>query len=68
MYWPGNEGRWNYLVICENTMKINEPFDLKDILGESYLEYSPVVTFKKIQEKHGQTINSYLAKVGFKSI
>jgi hypothetical protein len=28
--WPGNEGNWNYLIECENTQELIEPFDLKD--------------------------------------
>lgn len=33
-YWPGNEGRWKYLVICEQTKLISQLFNLEELLGE----------------------------------
>ncbi len=27
-YWPGTEGRWRYLVICEDARRIKQPFNL----------------------------------------
>ena len=32
--WPGNQGRWNYIVDLENVVKITRPFDLSDVLPE----------------------------------
>jgi len=31
-YWPGNAGRWNYIVDCTGTEPIPKPFNLRDIL------------------------------------
>ena len=28
-YWPGNEGRWKYLVLCKSTKLISQPFNLE---------------------------------------
>ena len=35
-YWPGNEGRWKYLVICKDTHIVNQPFNLEEILGKEF--------------------------------
>lgn len=61
--WPGNEGRWKYLFICENTRAINKPFNLKDLLGDDYKHYLRIQTFGKIKAKHETLIESYLRSV-----
>jgi len=63
-YWPGNEGRWKYLVICENTKIINQPFNLEDILGEDARSYAPVMTFRKFDPEHEKIVEDYLRKIG----
>lgn len=63
-YWPGNEGRWKYLVICEKTKLINQPFNLEEILGEDSKPYGPVMTFKKITPEHESIIENHLRKIG----
>jgi len=49
-YWPGNKGTWKYIADCYDSCKLDHPFNLKDILGESDKKYSPVMTFCKIEE------------------
>ena len=63
-YWPGNEGRWKYLVICKDTRPVNEPFNLVDLLGEDAQSYGPIMTFKKLDPKHETIIKKYLRKTG----
>jgi len=63
-YWPGNEGRWKYLFVCDNTELINQPFNLEDILGEEYRPYWPIMTYRKINPEHEHKIVEYLRKVG----
>jgi hypothetical protein len=61
-FWPGNEGRWNYLVICKDTKPLVRPFNLDDILGEDSRSYRTVMTFKKIDPDHKISIDNYLQK------
>jgi hypothetical protein len=63
-YWPGNEGRWKYLVLCKSTKLISQPFNLEDIIGDSAIPYGPVVTFRKIDPEHENIIENYLRKYG----
>jgi hypothetical protein len=63
-YWPGNEGRWKYLVLCEKTKIISQPFNLEDILSEDFKTYWPVQTFKKFNPEHGNIIEEYLRNIG----
>jgi len=58
-YWPGNEGRWKYLVLCDGTTEI-QPFNLEAVLGHEFKEYSPVMTFKKVLARHENMIAEYL--------
>jgi hypothetical protein len=63
-YWPGNEGRWKYLVICNDTKLIKQPFNLEEILGDESRSYGPVMTFTKFTPKQEKMIEEYLKKVG----
>ena len=63
-YWPGNEGRWKYLVICKDTKIINQPFNLDEILGDESRPYGPVMTFSKFTLKQEKMIEEYLIKIG----
>src|SRR5215203_5764808 len=52
-YWPNNKGRWKYIVDCYNTVRLQKPFNIEDVVGEEhFMEYGPVVTFKKIGSEH----------------
>jgi hypothetical protein len=59
-YWPGNPGRWKFIVDCTSTEPVPVPFDLVDILGGDAETYRYVVTFMKIQADHEQKILSHL--------
>lgn len=63
-YWAGNEGRWRYLVTCEETRQIATPFNLEDLLGDEYKRYAPVMTFCKISPEHEGIIEKYLRENG----
>lgn len=63
-YWPGNEGRWRYIVECSQTERINTPFDLRDVLHDEAAPYQAVMTFKKLDPEHEQRILDYLAGMG----
>ncbi len=61
--WPGNEGRWDYIIECDSTEKLNHPFNLKEVLGEKRSERcSPVQQFCKLDEKDEEKIHNYLSK------
>ncbi len=60
LYWPGSTGRWRYLVVCNDTRKIEHPFDLKDILGKEAARYNPVMTFCKIDAGHEELLMARL--------
>lgn len=60
-YWPGNEGRWNYLVEFTSTRNINIPFNLDEAIGENESAiYKPILTFKKILPEHEKKLMKYL--------
>ena len=59
--WPGNSGRWRWIVDCYDTIKIENPFNLEDILGyENSKRYGPVMTFVKLDQPSEETIARYL--------
>jgi len=63
-YWPGNEGRWKYIVICEDTKPIYQPFNLEEILGENSIRYKPIMTFKKFDPQDEERVKTYLREIG----
>jgi hypothetical protein len=46
-YWPGNEGRWSWIVDCADTHRLRKPFNLRDVIKDMADSYDPVMTFKK---------------------
>jgi hypothetical protein len=60
-YWPGTDGRWKYLIVCDSTTAIR-PFNLEDILRDESRVYSPIMTFKKVSPDHEKLIQEYLRK------
>ncbi len=59
--WPGNSGRWRWIVDCYDTIKIENPFNLEDILGfEESKRYGPVMTFVQLDRTSEETIATYL--------
>ena len=61
-YWPGNEGRWKYLICCDRTHRLIAPFNLRDVLGERANAYDPVVTFKRIPRSDEERILDHLRR------
>ena len=59
-YWPGNPGRWRYIVECMGTERLSNPFNLEDVLGEAAAPYKPAVNFRKLEPEHEDLINSFL--------
>jgi hypothetical protein len=59
-YWPGNEGRWKYLIDCSGMEFIPEPFDLVDLIGDGARDYRGIMTFGKIHADHEEKILGYL--------
>ncbi len=64
--WPGNEGRWEYLVKCKGGKHLRRPFDLADVIGprKYYQEYHGVVTFKRLPHEDEDRVIEYLKKYG----
>ena len=64
--WPGNEGRWEYLVIGKGGEHLRRPFDLADVIGpiRGYRGYRGVVTFKRLQDDEERRVMEYLRKSG----
>lgn len=62
-YWPGNEGRWRFLVNCYDVKSIPYPFDLDNVLGPEALHYSFVVTHCKIKPEHEKKIITFLSNM-----
>jgi hypothetical protein len=59
--WPGNEGRWKYLVICKNKKILEKPFNLVDILRSDAQKYKTVVSFKKLEPEDERKVQKYLS-------
>ncbi|MFZ7131779.1 MAG: hypothetical protein ACOWWR_05420 [Eubacteriales bacterium] len=64
--WPGNTGRWKYLVELTDTKQIAKSFDLQDILVEDeyYKRYNGVMCYKRLPLKDERLVEAYLNKVG----
>src|SRR5260370_21964577 len=62
-YWPGNEGRWKYLIRCDRTHRLRAPFNLRDVLGERANVYDPVVTFKRMTRSDEERILDHLHRL-----
>lgn len=59
-YWPGNEGRWKYLVECYDTKQLAIPFNLREIVGRNAQRYGPVQSFTKIRTNDEQRIMEFI--------
>ncbi len=66
--WPGNEGRWEYIVECTDVKKLKKPFDLEDVIGsERAKKYGPIITAGKIQEKDANVIYNKISSMAPKA-
>lgn len=61
-YWPGNSGRWRYIVDCSDTERINLPFNLQDVIGDSYSRYRTVINFKRFAREDEEKILARLLR------
>jgi hypothetical protein len=64
--WPGNEGRWRYLVEFKEMKELIEPFDLQDVIGkhQCYDQYRGVVCYKRLPSKDETMITEFINKIG----
>ena len=62
VYWPGFEGRWQYLAECTDVRRVSPPFDMVEILGEGAREYRQVMTFKKLKPQHESLVLQWLKR------
>jgi len=62
LYWPGNRGRWDYIIDCTDSQPIPIPFNLDDILGYEARIYGPIMTFRKIDYRHERLIIQYITQ------
>ncbi|MFA4935855.1 MAG: HNH endonuclease, partial [Candidatus Methanoperedens sp.] len=68
MYWPGNEDRWKYLIECYDTIELDRPFDLADVLKEGAIKYGPVMVYKRIDNSDEQLIMNYIINKNYLSL
>lgn len=61
-YWPGNEGRWNVMVECEQARPIRRPFNLIEILGPSAKPYGKAQGFARIKPDDEDKILRWLGQ------
>lgn len=62
LFWPGNQGRWDYIIDCNDTKPVSIPFNLEDVLGYEARIYKPIVTFKKIESRHERLIIRHISE------
>jgi hypothetical protein len=64
-YWPGNFGRWKYIVDCYDTTPLQQPFNLHDLLDYNETRvYKNVTPAMKIRPEHEILILNYLRQTG----
>lgn len=63
-YWPNNFGRWKYIADCFQTVRLQKPFNLDDIIDYNELKvYKNVTPAMKISLMHEQVILNYLNSI-----
>jgi hypothetical protein len=67
-YWPGNGHRWQYIIECHNTHRLNKEFDLEDVLEKDAKEYKTVQSHKKIRSDHEKRILNHLNRYGSRKL
>ena len=63
-YWPGNGGRWFYIVSFSSVKKLSKPFNLEDILPNPHKNYGHAMTFSKIDPRDEKKILEVLKRQG----
>jgi dCTP diphosphatase len=59
-YWPGNEGRWRWMVDCRDTRQLARPFNLKEALKELVGDFAGVMTYKRLGATHEELVREFL--------
>lgn len=59
-FWPGNAGRWRYIVDCCSTEQVPHQFNLEDVLGRDAEMYRGIMTYGKIAFEHEAVILDFL--------
>jgi len=59
-YWPGTEGRWEYLVSCFDTRRLRRPFNLSEALGLGARDFDGVMTFKRLSPGDERRVIAFL--------
>jgi hypothetical protein len=58
--WPGNRGRWKYIVDCKDAQLLERPFDLQEVLGEKSTHYNSIITYCRFLGPDEKKIEKYL--------
>jgi hypothetical protein len=59
--WPGNPGRWNWIIDCEETKPVSTPFNLDEVIGKyRYKHYRNVMTFSKLLKEDAQKVETFI--------
>jgi len=58
--WPKYGSRWKYKVIFSDLIKLENPFNLEDILADDSRAYKSAVSQKKVEKKHEEIILEYI--------
>jgi hypothetical protein len=62
LLWPGNEGRWKYLVNFRHTRRLVHPFDLQEVLGRDAEVYGRgLIAFARVAPDHDRRIREFLS-------
>ena len=63
-YWPKNKRHWKYIADCSNSVMLQKPFNILEIVGQKYYhDYGRVQNFKKISPNHQDLILSHLKSI-----
>jgi 5-methylcytosine-specific restriction enzyme A len=59
--WPGNAGRWKFIVRFACVVELDAPFDLADVLGDARAKhYRPVVTSAPVGPEDAEKIEKLI--------
>ena len=60
-YWPGNYGRWNWIVDCCETKELVKAFNLNVVIGaEAARKFNSVMTFRKLERESEEKVLAYI--------
>jgi hypothetical protein len=66
LFWPGNGKNWQYLFECKEIVKLTQPFDLNQAIGQVEYKnnYRRVMTYKRLSSAHESLVIMFLRKSG----